>query len=177
VEVLLERWQALVEFREIWGPANVASLAEALATIAGAPIAPPPPRLLLLEALGRQEGSLHVASLISLVAARLEEDPELEPFFSQFAIRLLELSREESIVEDPEDLEQVLGASARLLRRQELHDEAGRDLREELLATLLAGLRDRVPGVLGQLQRLREDEALPEAMRQTITRRLEALSR
>jgi hypothetical protein len=172
---MINRWRELVSGRRLWGPAAAATMIEGLRDLARSPSAGPSERLAVIRALGLRLADPPAMRAISEVLAADDSSRELAAPAASAALALLNLRGRNGRF-PAEDRPEILAALARILGRSALETGTPRSarLRERMVAELLEGLKDEVPGVFETLGALAGSAALPEALRKEIVERLAA---
>ncbi|MFH1679241.1 MAG: hypothetical protein ABIH26_01205, partial [Candidatus Eisenbacteria bacterium] len=173
IERLLARWSALLEFEVVWGPSNTIHLAGILGRLAGSPVCPEYLGRRLAEALLRRVTNLAVLEILSDLFAR-ESRLDVPDLCERFVEDLLRISAEREF-QEPDDREVVLRALGKVAGRTALHASPvkGEALRRRVIEALLEGRRQNFSVAQVGLERLKEDEHLPAALRKRIAERLE----
>jgi hypothetical protein len=92
VKRLVEKYRALVEYREVWAPGNMVELARAMAEIARRKETPAESRLDILEALRANVHNLSTARILSEACSEVDErSRRFQEIAAGFAKRLFEL--------------------------------------------------------------------------------------
>jgi hypothetical protein len=168
---LLERWRACIAFEVQWSPSNVTQLTGVLGAIGEADAIDSELRVKIIHTLAQRMNDLPVLEALAGVVAVSRPDPAVDRLAAAVAMRLLKLMEEEGDL-TLEDREMYLRVLARVASRGrfEVRRGGGEDLLRRVVDELAVGLRDGVPGCLGHLISLRDNERLPMDLREDLAR-------
>ncbi|MBI4565054.1 MAG: hypothetical protein HY716_10220 [Planctomycetes bacterium] len=163
---LMERYRALVEYREIWAPGNVVELGATLGALAASPHVGAPERTRLLETLLADLRHLSTVRLLGGVFTRYDEDDEeyvalLGRYLDQvFAM----LDRPE--YQEWEDRKVLLEALAKTAAHRRLDGARRRgEAKRQRIVELLLEHSDRLREAKAFLRILAASEHVPQALR------------
>ncbi|MBN1808072.1 MAG: hypothetical protein JW909_03325 [Planctomycetes bacterium] len=173
VGFLLRKWQEVITGKHVWGPGNVTEMVQVLKRIAAHSSTDSGHRLAVLKLLGKRLYNIPVMLAVGDILKADASSGEIARVASAVAVALLKRRDAEGRFNEDERTE-ILEVLGEIVSREHLDTEtAGTDrLRDTLIETLFAGLRDSVPGVYQALSPLRSVDWLPEKVRQSIAERL-----
>ncbi|MBN1256334.1 MAG: hypothetical protein JXA52_01365 [Planctomycetes bacterium] len=181
IRKLLTRWQEATAFKAQWSPGNVAQLTRILGLVGESHPITPELRIEIVHTLAQRMSNLPVLeALAGVVAAEGSmEDPEMDRLAAALARRVLDIMGKEDRL-TLEDREIYLKVLARVLERGRftVKDDArsrqdATRLMRRVVDEISLGLRDNVPGTLLHLTSLRDNERLPEELREFIAREVQ----
>ncbi|MDP7035367.1 MAG: HEAT repeat domain-containing protein [Planctomycetota bacterium] len=152
---LLSRWQDLIEYRVIWGPANTMLLAQWLSAIMVEATLTSTQRINVFRALMARKDNLHVLEILSRTAVNLDSERKLDEVVAEVVSEALSLSlsKEYERVEDREVLFRILEVISRR-SRLDRGVKKTRLLQQRLVSRILDGVKDGVPGARVCLENL-----------------------
>jgi len=178
VKSFLEKWRLLNEWEEVWGPANVAALADALGDIASDPSLSRDDRARIAGALAGSLGRLSVVRALTRILLLDGDSVELGEVARSVAETLLGKRLAERGLA-PEEREAILGALGAIASRRALgrRSHSLPRLRARIVSALEGALREHLGVAHEWLFRLKESDALSEFQRREIGRRLSRFQR
>ncbi|MBI2193269.1 MAG: hypothetical protein HYU36_14935 [Planctomycetes bacterium] len=177
VEALRLKWRAVMEFREVWGPANITRLLGVLRTIAASLETQSKDRLKIFQALTAEVQDPGVLAAVGEICAHAPSDASIRSALPDFLDRVLAYWTEGGRMGREESLRVLRSLGQMMAVKPEGRDVSrmGR-LRERVIALLYDALREKVPGVGDVLRGLSQNPELPERQRNEIVERLAGLS-
>jgi hypothetical protein len=178
IESFLQKWKRLQKWEEVWGPANVATLADALGEIASTPSLSTADRVRIASALAGSLGRLSVIRALAKLFLLDSDSVELGAVARRVAESLLgkRLIEKGLAAEEREAILKTLAiiASRRILGRR---TRSLARLRARVVSALEDALREHLSVAHEWLAKLEQSEALSEFQRKEIARRLSRFER
>jgi len=178
IESFLQKWERLQKWEEVWGPANVATLADALGEIASLPSLSTADRVRIARALAGSLGRLSVIRALAKLFLLDSDSVELGSVARRVAESLLgkRLIEKGLAPEEREAILKILGviASRRILGQR---TRSLARLRARVVSALEDALREHLSVAHEWLAKLEQSEALSEFQRKEIARRLSRFER
>lgn len=173
-DALLEKWDEVINFETVWGPASVTKLAENLGKIAQSPYVKTDQKEEIIRALTRKIKNLTIVNILGDVLGAGFESSGIRRICTKVTRALLEM-REKDDYQDSEDQRQILKALGKICSRRNIsgNRKKNRRLRNQLIDALFQGLQEHVDGMIPLLKDLRDEERLPEKYRKKINEKLE----
>lgn len=160
---LLACWHDVIEYRVMWSPGTVIALGQQLGRLAQAEALTVRQRLDVIRALRVRQDHLPILEILVGYHDVDTSSPALDRELAELADLILEMLADPDY-QDPEDLENLLGMLARLIRRPRLGTGVRdtRNRRQQILRALFEGARSELPAVIVMLRTLLDAEVLEE---------------
>lgn len=173
IDSFLEKWKRIHEWEEVWGPANVATLADALGEIASERSLPTQDRVRIARALSEGLGRLSVVRALAKLFLLDGDSVELGSAARKVAETLLRRRLVERGLA-PEEREAILKTLGVIASRPVLGRRSNSiaRLRARVVSALEDALREHLSVAHEWLYELQRCEALSEFQRREIARRL-----
>jgi hypothetical protein len=173
IDALTVKWRLVMDFKDIWGPANLSLLLATLREVALGQATPEPNRLKIFQALAADYARPSVLAALGGIGFAKQDDRALGALVPGILEKALAYWVEQDRIERT-DAPGILQAFARLIAVHRLGDdaEAADRLRARVLVLLYDALRHKVKDVDRALRELSLNPGLSEPLRDEIQDRL-----
>ncbi len=170
---MMEKWNEVIRYQVVWGPANVVRLAEALAAYARTSGAIPHLRVKILEALRQKILNVTIVRLLGPILSAGGDGREMLRHCEEIALQLLEMSRHPDFGEREDQLV-LMGSLAQIAARKVLCNDKKKvePLRRRIADTLISSWSNGTPAMDRCLGELLASEAVPRMLKKKIERRM-----
>ncbi|MHC5055861.1 MAG: hypothetical protein ACYTKD_14210 [Planctomycetota bacterium] len=175
VDFLLARWERYLAGELDWGPPGSGALVESLRDISCGPKVDVAQKVRIVRAIARRLGQIPVVEALGRVFASEDRSVGLGRVAAAAGVALLR-RRDDSSQFNEDEREFILHTLAVIAGRGtlEVGTDLTRHLRENIAEELFNGLRDGVQGCYEAVSRLRANEKLSVAFRESVSQRLSA---
>ncbi len=170
---MLEKWNEVIRFQVVWGPANVIGLAEAMGAFGRAPGTPLHLRIRVVEALRHKILNLPIVRLIGGILAVGEDSREMLRHCEEVALLLIDMSRHSDFSER-DDQAVLMTSLAQIAARRTMANDRKKiePLRRRIVDAIMTAYDNRTPRTEQHLADLIRSDVVPKALKKRIERRL-----
>ncbi|MFN7182220.1 MAG: hypothetical protein ACK4NF_06045 [Planctomycetota bacterium] len=136
---LLEKYEALINFKEVWGPQSVSTLIKSIKNIVISPYCPLNTQLETLKLFAKSPLTVNICEAVCDILNMVELTQATNYYFEFYILKILEHTQLLKNAGDYETIYYIIKYLIKLLNRKQLSINKSRDvfLREKIISTLV----------------------------------------